>query len=204
MNEKIKELSLKIRKEGYEKGQAEARQLLENAKKEAEDMHKNAIMEAKAIVKRAREDADRYREGVIADLKLSADRIMQLLRKDIGDLLLTKVIDEPLDKSMNDSNFVAKLIEDAVRNWKAYDREADLEILLPPGAYPTVVAQLSRNGHSWLSNGIDLKEVSGIGAGFEIQPNNGHFKISMTDEAFRLFLKENLRPVAHKFLFEGE
>ena len=69
---------------------------------------------------------------------------------------------------------------------------------------PTVVAQLSRNGHSWLSNGIDLKEVSGIGAGFEIQPNNGHFKISMTDEAFRLFLKENLRPVAHKFLFEGE
>ena len=60
---------------------------------------------------------------------------MQLLRKDIGDLLLTKVIDEPLDKSMNDSNFVAKLIEDAVRNWKAYDREADLEILLPPGAY---------------------------------------------------------------------
>jgi hypothetical protein len=39
-------------------------------------------------------------------------------RKDIGDLLLTKLIDEPLQRSINNSEFVAKLIEDPVSNWK--------------------------------------------------------------------------------------
>ena len=71
------------------------------------------------------------RERVIADLKLSSEQILHILRKEIEDLLLTKVIDEPLERSMNNSDFVAKLIEDAVGNWKEFDREVDLEVLLP-------------------------------------------------------------------------
>lgn len=204
MNDKIRELSLKIRKEGFEKAQVEVGQLLEGANQEAEAIRLNARLEAEAIVTKAKEAADRHRERVMADLKLSVEQILLVLRKDIVDLLLTKVIDKPLESIMNNTEFVAKLIEDAVRNWKEYDSESDLEILLPSGAYTSMVDQFGEIAHRWLNNGIELNKVTGIGAGFEIQQKNGHYKICMTDEAFILFLKENLRPVARQFLFEKE
>ncbi len=171
MNDTIKELSLKIRREGYEKAQVEARLLLEVANQEAEEIRQNARLEAEAIVTKARKEADSNRERVIADLKLSMEQILLILRKEIEDLLLTKVIDEPLERSMNNSEFVAKLIEDAVGNWKVYDSEADLKILLPTDAYSSVVDQFSKNALHWLNNGIELKKITGIGAGFEIQPD---------------------------------
>jgi len=203
MNDKIKELSQKIRKEGYEKAQDEARQLMRGAKREAEEIRQNANLEADAFLKKAKEEANRYTERVTADLKLSVEQILLNLRRDIGDLLLTKVIDEPLERSMNNSEFVAKLIEDAVRNWKEYNSDAELEILLPADAYTSVIDHFSKDARRWLNKGLELKAVSGIGAGFEIQPQNGHYKICLTDEAFEAFLKESLRPIAHKFLFEG-
>ena len=65
-----------------------------------------------------------------------------------------------------------------------------------------MVDQFSKNALHWLNNGIDLKKINGIGAGFEIQPHNGHYKICMTDEAFETFLKENMRPIARQILLK--
>lgn len=202
MNDKIKELSKKIRKEGYEKAQEEARQLMQGAKQEAEEIRQNARLEAQVFLTKAKDEANRHTERVSADLKLSVEQILLNLRKDIGDLILTKVIDEPLERSMNNSEFVANLIEDAVRNWKEYNRDTELEVLLPDNAYASVINHFSKDARAWFNNGIELKAISGIGAGFEIQPQNGHYKICMTDKAFEVFLKENLRPIAHQFLFE--
>lgn len=204
MNDKIKELSLKIRKEGYEKAQVEAKQLLEHANMEAEEIRQNARLEAEAIISEAKEVANEHADIVNADLKLSVEQILLNLRQNITDLLITKVVDGKLEKSMNDPNFIANLIQDTVRNWKEYQKDTELEILLSEDTYNSVINQFKSNAQILLNKGFELKVVSGSNAGFEIQPKNGHYKICMTDEAFDAFLRASLRPISKQFLFEDK
>ena len=201
MNNKIKELTQKIRLEGYEKAQIEAESIKNAAINEAEEIKNKARAEADNIITQARKEAASFADRVMSDLKLSVEQSLLNLKKEIGELLVTEVIEEPMVKSMNDSKFVTKLIEQAVMNWKEYDENVSLEIMLPNESYSSVHKQFINNAHNRLNNGIVLKSVSGISGGFEIKPHNSHYKICMTDEAFEAFLKDNLRPITKQFLF---
>jgi hypothetical protein len=55
-----------------------------------------------------------------------------------------------------------------------------------------------------MNKGLVIKEYPGIKKGFEIQPKNGNYKISMSDEAFEMFIKEHFKPRTVEFLFGGK
>ena len=202
LNNKIKELTDKIRMEGIEKAEAEASRIREEAGKEALRIKENAEKESARILDNARREADSYAERVRSDLRLSAQQSLFKLRNEISNLLLARVIIEPAVKNMNDPHFVTTLLMKVVENWKQCNEDVNLEVILPDDLLQTVEEQFRKAAGVLLNNGLSLKPSKNISGGFEIKPLNGYYKISLTDEAFEEFLKENFRPIAKSFLFE--
>ncbi len=203
VNEKIRELTEKIRREGLEKAEAEAARIREEAETDALRIRENAEKEAAKILEDAKGEAESHAERVRADLRLSAEQVLLKLRTEIRELLLTGVIKEPVEKNMNDPHFVTTLLKKVVENWKECSEEASLEVMLPDDLHRTAEDQFRMNAGSLLNNGLQLNSSKSISGGFEIRPSNGRYKISFTDEAFETFLKDNFRPVAKNFLFGG-
>lgn len=202
MNSQIRELTEKIRREGLEKAEAEASRIREEAEKEALRIKENAEKESARILENARREADSYAERVRADLRLSAEQSLLKLRTEIRELLLADVFEEPVDRNMNDPHFVTSLLKNVVENWKDCSEDVSLEVMLPGHIHQTAEEQFRKTAGYLLNNGLKLKPSKNISGGFEIRPSNGRYKISMTDEAFEAFLKENFRTVAKNFLFE--
>ena len=204
INDKIRELTDKIRKEGIEKAEAEAARILTEAEREALLIKKNAEMQSAAILDSARREADSYAERVRADLRLSTDQLMLKLRSDICELLLDTVVKNQVEKNMRDHRFVSSILLKVVENWKEGNEEVTLEVLLPGDLQETVEELFRKEAGEHLNNNLVFKSSKDISGGFEIKPVNGHYKLCFTDEAFEAFLKDNFRPVAKKFLFGEE
>jgi len=141
----------------------------------------------------------------MADLRLSCEQALLKLRSEICELVLAEVFEEPVKKNMNDPDFVTSLIRKVVENWKDCSEDVSLEVILPGKLHEIVEEQFRKTAGHLLNNGLRLKPSKNISGGFEIKPSDGNYKISLTDEAFEAFLKENFRPVIKAFLFgEGK
>ncbi len=201
IDNKLRELTEKIRKEGFEKAEAEAIRVREEVGSEAELIRENARKEAAEILEKARQEAEKYAERVRADLRLSIQQSLCKLRRDISELLLANVVHDPVKKNMNDPHFVTSMLLKVVENWKNCNEDVNLEIILPDHLHRTVEKQFRDSASEMLSHDLTMKPSKNISGGFEIRPSNGYYKISLTDEAFEEFLKEQLRPVVKSFLY---
>ena len=156
-NNKIRELTEKIRKEGSEKAEAEASRIRDEAGKEALRIKENAEKESARILENARREADSYAERVRADLRLSAEQSLLKLRSEISELLLSAVFKEQVKKNMNDPHFVTSLIEKLVENWRDSNDDASLDVMLPGDLHQTVEEQFRKTAGQLLNKGLRLK-----------------------------------------------
>jgi V/A-type H+/Na+-transporting ATPase subunit E len=200
-NNKIKKLTEKIHREGLEKANKEAGEIINKAKEEADQIISKAKEEADSLRTRAGKEAEETKEKVQSELRLSSRQAISSLRKEIGELIQASVLKDPLDKTFDDSKFVSGLIEIMVENWKSGGEEVELEVLVPGDKLKEMEDYFRKRSAKILNKGVSLKEYNGSGKGFEIKPANGHYKIIMTDEAFNSFLQEHFREQTLDFLF---
>jgi hypothetical protein len=95
-------------------------------------------------------------------------------------------------------------METVVKNWKSSSEDVDLELLLPEAELESAEKYFRKRVADLMNNGLVIKEYPGINRGFEIQPENSHYKISMTDEAFEEFIRDHFKPKTVEFLFGGD
>jgi V/A-type H+-transporting ATPase subunit E len=200
-NNRIKELTDKIHREGLEKANREAEEIIKNARAEADKIIGKAGEEADSIISSARKEAEELSHKIKADVRLSSQQAIANLRKQISELVQASVMKEPIDEAFNDSSFISGLLETMVQNWKPCNGEAELQVLLPKEKLKIVEDYFRKKSSHLLNRGLSLKEYNGSGNGFEISPKNGHYKISMTDETFDRFLKEHFKSQTLEFLY---
>lgn len=198
---KIEELTRKIHREGLEKAQKEAEIILAEAKREALRMREDAIAEAEKIRSDAKTEAEKQSRLVHAELRTSMQRTIAHMKKEISELIQAEVIKKPLAESMNSKEMMSRLLETAIRNWNACSDDHDLKVLVPRDHLESAEAHLRKSMLEVMNNGLVLKSDPSVKSGFEIQPSNGHYKISMSDEAFELLIREHFRPRTLEFLF---
>jgi len=201
MNNKIKELTDKIQKEGLEKANQEAERIIGEARSEAEKILSDARAEADKIRKDAEKSARDFQERTESDVRMSQQQALAALKKEITELIQSDILKEPIKSSLDDKKFVAHLLESVVQNWKNSHEDVNLKVLLPPDQLKDVENHFSKKMKDAMANGLVIKEYPGIDRGFEIQPESGNFKISMSDEAFEEFIRDHFRPHTIKFLF---
>jgi len=202
MEQKIQELTEKILKEGVEKGEAKAKEIVAEAEGKAAGIVKDAKAEAEKIVADAKKQAEELRRNTESELKLSGSQAVASVKNRIVNLITAKVIDDAAVRALSDPAALKEFVSVAISNWKMSEGGApNLEVLLPAAKQGELEKSFGVGASAALSAGVTVAYSKDVKAGFRVGPADGGFKISLTDEDFKEFFKEYLRPKTRAYLF---
>jgi V/A-type H+-transporting ATPase subunit E len=202
MQNKLQELTEKIFKEGISKGNAEAEKIINDSKKQAKDIIDKAKKDADKVINDAKKKSDEIKSSSEAEFRLSSKQAINALKQQITDLINGEIVSTSVKKVFEDKDFIKKLIETSIKNWKpASNQDADLTILLPEKQEKEIQQYFTKSVKDLLKKGIEVRFDADLKSGFQIGPKNGSYKISFTEEDFINFFKQYLRPRLIKLLF---
>ena len=100
MQNKLQELTDRLYQEGLSKGKEEGARLVEAAQSEAQAIIEKAKAQAAEIVEQAKADAADYKTKIEGDLKMASSQSLQFTKKEIENLVVTKIADEQVSKAL--------------------------------------------------------------------------------------------------------
>lgn len=198
--DKLQELTDKLYNEGLSKGKAEGEQLLESARKEAEQIIADAKEAAAAIMEQAEKDASDFRLKVTSDLRMAAAQSIQATKKDVENLVMTRLVDKNVSSAMSSADFVKEFIKAVASKFSA-DDSSELSLVLPSSLQSELEPFVKHEISQILGKDVTASFSKKISGGFTIGPKDGGYFISLTDETFNSLISEYLRPVTRKLLF---
>jgi V/A-type H+-transporting ATPase subunit E len=202
MEHKIQELTEKIYKEGVEKGEARAKDIVSEAEGRAASIVKEAKAQAEKLLADARRQADDLKRNAESELKNSGAQAIASIKNRIVSLISAKVLDDAAGKTLSDPGTLKEFIFAAIQNWKMAGGEApNLEVLLSAAKQDELQKSFNVGAGQALAAGVTVNFAADVKAGFRIGPSDGTYKISLTDEDFKEFFKEYLRPKTRAYLF---
>ena len=205
MENKLQELTQKLYNEGVEKANVEAEKILAEAKADAEKLKQNAEKAAQKILTDAEQKSAEIKKNVDAELNLAAKQTVRTVKQQITDMIVSKVIDEPVKKAFDDVKFVKEVIESVVKNWDPQKNETiDLSVLLPADLEKEFAKFFTAKSGKELNASLELSFSDSIKGGFKVGPADGSYKISFSEEDFENFFKSYLRPKTIEMLYPGE
>lgn len=192
MENKLQELTQKLYNEGVEKANVEAEKILAEAKSEAEKLKQEAEKEAQKIIANANQKSAEIKKNVDAELNLAAKQTIRTVKQQITDMIVSKVIDEPVKKAFDDEKLVKEIIETVVKNWNPQKNEAiDLSVLLPTELEKEFTKFFTAKSGKELNANLELSFSDSIKGGFKIGPADGSYKISFSEDDFENFLNHS-------------
>lgn len=205
MQNKLQELTEKIYREGLEKGQAEANQLVAKAKEEAARILADAKVEAERIIAAAHKEADDYRKNIETEVALSAKQVISGVKQQIVSLIETKLFEAPLVDALKDAEFMKKVIETAINRWDPNSAEnVSLRILVPTEMAEAITEHFTTKTLTLLNKEVEVQVDKGIKYGFRIGPKDGNYVVSFTEADFENLFKDFMRPKIVAMLFGGK
>lgn len=196
MNTKIQELTDIIYNEGVAKGQAEADQILAQAKEEAQKIIQDARKEADALLASAKKESADNADNVRKELKLYAAQAVEALKSEIATVVTDKIVSDSVkgftadQKAFNE--FILKIAQEWGKNQQIEIKSADAESLKK---------YFTANAKDLLDKGVKITQVNGRAAEFSIQPADGSYKVNFGTEEFENWFKSILRPQLVETLF---
>lgn len=200
MQDKLQELTDRLYNAGLSKGKEEGEQILEKARQEAEAIIRNAKAEAEAIVSKARKEAEDYKVKIESDLKMAASQTLQATKKDVENLVISKISDDKVGAALRSSDFIKEILKAVAAGFNA-EEAVDLEAVLPETLRSELEPFVKNELAAALKGNLEAKFTKKIAGGFTIGPKDGGYFISLTDDSFKNLIREYLRPVTKKLLF---
>jgi V/A-type H+-transporting ATPase subunit E len=202
MEQKIQELTEKIYREGVEKGEARAKDIVADAEGRAAAIVKEAKAQAEKLLADARKQADDLKRNAESELKNAGSQAIASIKNRIVNLISAKVLDESAGKTLSDPGALKEYILAAIQSWKLAGGEApNLEVLLPAAKQDELQRSFNVGAGQALAAGVTVNFAADVKAGFRIGPADGTYKISLTDDDFKEFFKDYLRPRTRAYLF---
>jgi len=202
MDSKLQELTDKIYREGVEKGEQQAQEIIGAAEKQSAAIIESAQREADKIINEAQKKAVDLRQNMEAAMRLAGSQCMNSLKQRILDFITARVVEKPLTASLSDTATMTAFLKIILNNWNPAALESSgIEVLLPEAQREQLAAALEAGLSQELAAGLTLCFSKNIKAGFQVQLSGSSYKISLTDEDFKEYFKGYLRPKMRSFLF---
>lgn len=200
MNDKLQQLTDKLYNEGLSKGKQEGEAILAEARKKADDIVAKAAKQADDIIAKAKADAEDYRHKIESDLKMASAQTIQATKKDIENLVVTKIAAEPVKDALSEPSFLKEIIKEVAKKFSAENPE-DIAMVLPEklkkDLEPFVAGELPKA----VGKEVKVSFSKKVAGGLTIGPADGSYFVSLTDETFSSLIGEYLRPATKKLLF---
>ena len=200
MQNKLQELTDRLYQEGLSKGKEEGARLVETAQAEAQAIIEKAKAQAAEIVEQAKVDAADYKTKIEGDLKMASSQSLQFTKKEIENLVVTKIADEQVSKALTSPDFLKEIIKTVAEKFSAQE-SADLQMVLPAALQDQVEPFIKNELSKVVKGDVKADFSKKIAGGFTIGPKDGGYFISLTDDSFKDLIGEYLRPVTKKLLF---
>ena len=198
--DKLQELTDKLYQEGLSKGRQEGEALLAEAKNQAGLLVEQARQQAEEILGQARKDAADYKTKVESDLKMASSQALAATRKDLENMVVSKIADTQVAKAMAAPDFIKGIITEVAKKFNA-DEPTDLALVLPESLQKELEPFVKNELGKLLGAGVDASFSKKVAGGFNLGPKDGGWFIRLTDESFKDLIGAYLRPVTKKLLF---
>ncbi|MFP4090352.1 MAG: hypothetical protein ACLFT3_08595, partial [Cyclobacteriaceae bacterium] len=183
--------------EEIDKAEEEAARIRANARREANDILEKAHQQADEIREQAGKDAEQLRRNTEADLKLAGQQAISSLKQRIKELLVARVLDEPAQKLMVDKDFLKELVLAVTQNWE----EAEGIELHVSDKLRSKMDEAFENSLRQEIDGLEITYNQRLPQGFRIQPKDGTYQITFTEEDLKEFFKPYLKQKAEQIIF---
>ncbi len=196
MNTKLQELTDKIYQEGVEKGNAEAKRIVDNAQAKAEEIVSNAKTEAEKLLDDARNKAAELSKNTQAELQLFARQSVNALKTEITDLVCGAITADSVKAATADKAFMQQVILTLVTEWAKND-----QLVIETKDAEALTAYFTANAKALLDKGVKIEQSNGIKTDFAITSTDKGYKITFGEEELVAYFKEFLRPKLVEMLF---
>jgi len=196
MDTKIQELTDKIYREGVEKGNEEAKRIIDDANSQKESILASAQSEAKQILADAEKKAAELKKNTEAELKLFANQALEALKSEVTNLVTGEITSSNVKAAVTDKDFMQKVILEMAKEWAKTGA-----LTVQTANAKELTAYFESNAKELLNKGIKIEKVSGKDASFAVVPADGSYKVTFGEDEFITFFKEFLRPQLIEMLF---
>jgi V/A-type H+-transporting ATPase subunit E len=194
--EKIQELTDKIRREGVEKGQEEAAQIIAQAKEQAAKIVAQAKEQAEAISAQAKKAAAELDQNTKSELKLYMGQAINALKSEITNIISDKVVAESVKKLTDDKDFLGKFTVALATEWA---KQGD--IVISSADAEGLKTYFAREAKALLDKGVKIEKVNGRQTLFTVEPADGSYRVDFGKEELENYFKNFLRPQLIEMLF---
>ena len=194
--EKIQELTDKIRREGVEKGQEEAAQIIAQAKEQAAKIVADAKVQAEAIAAQAKKAAAELDQNTKSELKLYMGQAINALKSEITNIISDKVVAESVKKLTDDKDFLGKFTVALATEWA---KQGD--IVISSADAEGLKTYFAREAKALLDKGVKIEKVNGRQTLFTVEPADGSYRVDFGKEELESYFKNFLRPELVDMLF---
>lgn len=196
MNTKLQELTDKIYQEGVEKGNAEAKTIVDNAQSQADDIIAKAQADAEKIISDAQAKSVELEKNTQSELRLFAQQSVNALKTEITDLICGKITSDSVKAATADKGFMQKVILSLVQEWAKNDK-----LTIEAKDAKELTGYFTANAKDLLNKGVTIKQANGIKTDFAIVSEAKGYKITFGEEELVAYFKEFLRPKLVEMLF---
>ena len=194
--EKIQELTDKIRREGVEKGQEEAAQIIAQAKEQAAKIVADAKVQAEAIAAQAKKASAELDQNTKSELKLYMGQAINALKSEITNIVSDKVVAQSVKKLTDDKDFLGKFTVALATEWA---KQGD--IVISTADAESLKTYFAREAKALLDKGVKIEKVNGRQVLFTVEPADGSYRVDFGKEELEGYFKNFLRPQLIEMLF---
>ena len=198
----LEELLEKIKKDGVEAAESQAKAIIDAANSKAEKIISDAEEKAEKIMQDAKsENAKTVQSG--EDAITQAGRNLLISFRQSVATELSAVVGEKV-KAVYSSDALAETIAKVVENWSKNPNTDNLSVILNSGDLEKFEATLLSALKSKMLDGVTLKPNDNFDGGFRIAVNNGAAYYDYSAEAVTEMLSNYLSPKVTELLKKAE
>jgi V/A-type H+-transporting ATPase subunit E len=199
MDIQLQELIEKIKKEGIESANDDALKIKNAAEAEAKRIVEAAKKEADAAAAKGKLDAERFEKAGIAAVEQASRNLVLAFKSEIEGLL-GKVVSKEVAKTYDDDVLKA-VIPEVVKGWLAGKGAVDL--ILDETRLSALKSWCVSALSAEIAQGVELKAGRNVGAGFRIGEKDGSAYYDFSASAVAGALADYLNPQLAGILKEG-
>lgn len=193
MADELQGLIDRIQKDGVDKAEAAAAEIVAQAKAQADELMRTAEAKAQAILKQAETDSEVYTRRSVRTLEQAARDIVLLVGgavTGVAERLLGQAVSQALT-----TDTIKELLTRLVQTYAQKGmNESRIEVLLSPEDQAALKQFVSENLRQEMAQGLKVGADARIKRGFTISLEGGRVRHDFTDQAIAESLAEFLRP----------
>lgn len=192
MAEDLQPLLEQIRKEGVDKAEAEAAEILSHAKEQAAKTVREAEEKAKSLIAQAEADAEVYTQRSIATLEQSARDVLITVGQGVENIL-SDLVAGSVDEALS-IDVLQQMMVRMAESCADQHGETRIELLVSESDQDELVEYFKARYSEKMVEGLELHVDNDILKGFKVSFADDHVYLDFTQEAIAEALIVFLRP----------